>query len=161
MSLEELKDKLRKATKIAEEISSELEEEYRLQAFIKILDVLIAAMGIQTIQPTITLKTIKKKIALTEFVATLKLRTNPERMTALAYYLSIYEGRTEFSRKELLELWKEVAWKMPGNPDRDLKIAIRKGWLSKSNKPGKYYLTDKGRKYIESLIEEAGQEDLK
>ena len=153
MDLEHLKEKLKEFAKIAEEVAKVVDDVFKLQAFSESFKALIATLGVKEIEvPVKTVKSAEIKVSLSEFVAKLNLKSNAERMTALAYYLKQFEGIEEFSLKDLLELWVKVAWRRPGNPNRDLRVAVQKGWISEGKERGRYYITRLGMEHIEGLM---------
>jgi len=156
---EELLEKIKIALKQAEEIASLAEENYRVEAFAKTYEFLLSLLKPKSV-PAITEEVEKtvipdiplKELSLTEFVSKANPGSNAERIAVIAYYMRFKEGINEFTFEDVIEeRWKKAALKKPGNPWRDFRNAVRKGWISPAN--GAYYLTKSGIEFVKSLLE--------
>lgn len=154
---DELLEKIRVVLKQAEEIANFADEKYRVEAFVKTYEFLLGLLKLKCV-PTIAESAEKviipemplKELSLPEFVSKANPRSNPERMVVIAYYITFIEGKKEFTFEDVMERWKKAALKMPANPRRDFRVAIRRGWISHAN--GTYYLTKSGKEFVESLL---------
>ena len=163
----ELEEKLKALAKKAEEIANTVSNEYRVEAFARTYEFLLQLheeklakihKETEVIPETREIFGIKE-MSLPEFLGKINLKNNAERMTAIAYYMKIVEGLEDFALKDLLERWKKAALKMPGNPNRDFKNAIKKGYISPAGDK-KYYITRTGIEFMENKLKlvESGEE---
>ncbi|RLF02755.1 MAG: hypothetical protein DRK00_09620 [Thermoprotei archaeon] len=156
----ELEEKLKALAKKAEEIANTVSNEYRIEVFARTYGFLLRLHEDELAKIRREAEVISvareiseiKELSLPEFLGQIELKNNPERMTAIAYYMRIVEGLEEFTLKDLLERWREAALKMPGNPRRDLREAIRRGWISPTSDKKQYYITRTGIKFIENKL---------
>ncbi|MBI4032130.1 hypothetical protein HY374_00310 [Candidatus Berkelbacteria bacterium] len=65
-----------------------------------------------------------------EFLQLKRPQTNPERMLTLGRYLEYAEAQRPFSKAALRQMFEVARLPMPKNVDRDLAIAIQRGWLT-------------------------------
>lgn len=79
-----------------------------------------------------------------------RAKTNRDKIAALAFYLRS-DGRDFFAPKELPGLFVQAGEPRPKNLARDLKAALRAGWIARN--PGdsdQYYLTKRGEEAVTS-----------
>jgi len=157
---EETQEMLKKIARQVAEIANNVGEEYRKEAFAIILEFLLQLKKDELIQRAKTPLAIipasrgidLQRLTLVEFLKRVDVESNPERMVAIAYYMKYKENIEEFTLNDLLERWKIAGLKMPGNPRRDFKEAIKKAWISPTMEGKKYYITNDGITFIESRL---------
>lgn len=158
----ELIEKLKNLVKQAKEVADIVNNEYRVEAFARTYEFLLHIYEKELIRlievPAVTKPLVTKSMSLPEFLSRIKLKSNPQRITAIAYYIRFIENINEFTLEDLLNRWKAAALKMPGNPRRDLRIAIRRGWISPTENK-KYYITNKGIEFIDNQLKSTESEE--
>jgi hypothetical protein len=89
-------------------------------------------------------------LGLQELIEYSRAKRNPERITVIGCYLKRNKDQNEFNRKEVADGFKEMAEVTPKNLARDLKWAMKIGWVAKTEGVrGSYYVTNKGEKAVE------------
>jgi len=157
MNLDKYMNSIEKIVKNAEKVVQSIEDnELRKIAFQIILEKLITREleHITTEEKAEKKIPSKGKITLAEFLNKANPKTNPEKIVAIAYYMKIYEGISEFTQDDLAERFKRAALPLPGNMPRDIRIAIKKGFLERVREKGKYkyYITQSGIDFVEKLL---------
>jgi hypothetical protein len=94
--------------------------------------------------------------SLAGYLAAANARTGPEKITCIGAYLKKYEKVESFDRSALEERFPAAGESVPKNLPRDLKEAVRRGWIaSKVGEAGTYYVTGSGLKAISGHFEGA------
>ncbi|MEB3861120.1 MAG: hypothetical protein GSR84_02735 [Desulfurococcales archaeon] len=133
-NFEALKELLETLINISSEAVKNVPEEYRKDAFIETYKHLLSIY----VQPRVTPReapsseTIIDKLSLPEFINKLKRepKANKEWITVFAYYIKYYENNNFFDKKEIVEYFKQTGRKIPANISRDLKDAVRHGYIA-------------------------------
>ena len=153
---ENLLERIKTALKHAEEIANLAEERYRVEAFIKTYEFLLELLKMKYVsvveyaEETTVPEVLMEELSLPEFIARVNPKSNPERMVVIAYYMRYMEKIERFTLNDIMDRWVKVALKKPGDPNRDFKVTIRKGWISHAN--GDFRLTVTGKRFVESLL---------
>ena len=155
----EIKKGLSQIVKTAEEIVQVIDNaDLKKIAFNNVLQFLLDVFRSSTLVRPVheaTITKVRGALSLSEFINIINPKSHPERIVAIAYYMKKYEEIEEFDKKTLIEKFREAALPLPANIGRDIKVAIRKGWLSR-RRQGRtyvYYITIEGIKFIEGKIE--------
>jgi hypothetical protein len=91
----------------------------------------------------------ERRMSLREYLDDAQAVRNPDKITAIAEYLSA-EG-TEVTRDSVKSRFRAAGEAAPGNYPRDFAWAIKSGWIAEDpDRAGEYYVTQKGKKAIES-----------
>ncbi len=173
----EIVERLRKLASLAADIVDNLPAEYRKDAFVETYRYLLtlyggrsvhvasahAAGGVEASIPTVVpassqaagdIGADKEEISLAEFVnmLSIKPKTNAEWIIVFAYYMKRYEDKKMFSAKEVRDYFKAVGLKVPGNLPRDIKNAIRKGYIAWDKGSKSHYITRKGEELVRGML---------
>ncbi|MDD3748173.1 MAG: hypothetical protein PHY81_04400 [Candidatus Bipolaricaulis anaerobius] len=88
----------------------------------------------------------------------------PDKITAIGCYLKEHRGASNFTKDDLVKAFEEAAEPIPANPLRDLKWAVRIGWVAqKPGEKGVYYVTNDGeqavrQRFPRELLKKTGQQ---
>jgi hypothetical protein len=88
-------------------------------------------------------------LSLREFILKHEPKRSPDKIVAIGVYLSDHAHKDSFAREDLEEAFQAAGEAMPGNLFRDVKWAVRTGWIAP--KPGaknRYYVTNSGREAV-------------
>ena len=172
---EELIKKIKKLAELSIEIVSGLPENYRRDAFVEtyryLLSLSITPEPVNELVSSST-KEVKirgvgvstqrsgslERVSLREFINMLEPRpkTSVEWITAFAYYMKYYENKHTFSSKEIKEYFKAAGEPIPSNIPRDLKNALRRGYIALDRESKSYYITRLGEEFIRGKMSEEG-----
>lgn len=96
-----------------------------------------------------------KKLAPAEFLRKLPHKNQPDRATALAYYLEKFDGQPSFTTGELGTLGQTAKSPFGNISDVVAKLVSRGLMMSAGDREGQraYALTASGEEYVESLLE--------
>ncbi len=84
-------------------------------------------------------------VSIRDFMLDVLARRNPDKITAIGRYLKLYCGQDSFSEDDLVDMFSAAAEPFPKNLPRDLKWAIRAGWIAQQpGQGGRYYITNPG-----------------
>jgi len=90
-------------------------------------------------------------ISLREFLNEAQATNWPAKITAIGTYMHDNEDRPSFTRDEVRTRFRQAGEAQPGNFHRDFAVTIQNGWISEDPKnPGSHYVTNSGRKAVES-----------
>lgn len=100
-----------------------------------------------------------EEVSLSEFLATHNATKNPEKITAIAYYLRVYRKQPSFTKPDLPALFDDADEKVPTNLSRDLATTKAKGWITtKVGEPDSYRIAKDGLSAVDSnFAAEAGR----
>jgi len=88
-------------------------------------------------------------LSIREFLDTHNAKRNPDIITAVGVFLNIHENMQFFSREDVLNAFEAAAEPAPKNFSRDLKWAIKVGWVAeKRDTPDAYYVTSSGKNAV-------------
>jgi hypothetical protein len=88
-------------------------------------------------------------LSLREFILKHEPKRSPDKIAAIGVYLSDHSKKDSFGREDLEEAFQAAGEAMPGNLARDVKWAVRTGWIAP--KPGtknRFYVTNSGREAV-------------
>ena len=89
----------------------------------------------------------QKQVSLGEFVKEKAPATNSQRIAIFAYYREHYQGKTNFSRGDLLPYFATAKIGKPGNYGRDFSEAVKESWIHEEGSDS--YLTATGASAVE------------
>ena len=96
-------------------------------------------------------------LSIAEFVSEAKAGTAPEKIAAFASFMKQHEKKETFTKAELEQAFEAAADTIPGNLHRDVKAAVRLGWIAPtSGQKGSYYVTGTGTRLVGSKFEGGG-----
>lgn len=85
-------------------------------------------------------------LSIREFLDKHNAKRNPDIITAAGLYLSIYENMPYFTKEDILNAFELAAEPAPKNFPRDLRWAIKVGWIAeKRGDAGTYFVTSSGK----------------
>jgi hypothetical protein len=85
------------------------------------------------------------KRSLREFLEESRPRRNPDKITAIAQYLSVHEGTEVFTRDDIKGRFRTAGEAAPANFPRDFTWAVKNGWIAEDAKSsGSFYVTRTG-----------------
>jgi hypothetical protein len=88
-------------------------------------------------------------LSVREFLDEHNAKRNPDIITAAALFLSTYESKQYFTREDILIAIEAAAEPSPKNFSRDLKWAIKIGWVAeKRGTKDTYYVTSTGKSAV-------------
>ena len=89
-------------------------------------------------------------LSLREFMDTALPKRNPDKLTAIAVFLKRHRATPTFKPAALEKGFEDAAEPKPGNLPRDIKWAVKNGWIAPSSEtPGSYYVTSAGEQAVE------------
>ena len=89
-------------------------------------------------------------LSLREFMDSVLPKRNPDKLTAIAVFLKRHRAMPTFMRADLTKGFEDAAEPMPGNLGRDVKWAVKNGWIAPSSEEqGSYYVTSAGEQAVE------------
>lgn len=89
-------------------------------------------------------------LSVREFLNDRKLRSVPEKIAAIAYYLGAFKEQGTFKKEDIVAGFEEAREAMPANIWRDLAKTRKQGWIApKSGERDTYYLTGTGSDAVE------------
>ncbi len=75
----------------------------------------------------------------------------PDKIAAIGAFLRKHRGQQSFTRSDLEIMFEEAAEPIPRNMPRDIKWAVRVGWVAqKSGDKGVYYVTHPGMNAVQN-----------
>lgn len=80
-------------------------------------------------------------------------KTNPERIVALALYVTQDGAKGTFTLEDVKPLFRRARASVPGNISRDMDVAIRAGWVHESETSGEFYVTSKAENVLDTGFE--------
>ena len=95
------------------------------------------------------LETQSANLSLREFILTHEPKRSPDKIAVIGVYLKDHAHTESFGREDLEEAFQTAGEAVPGNLSRDVKWAVRTGWIAP--KPGtknRYYVTNSGREAV-------------
>jgi hypothetical protein len=117
---------LRAAVERARRLADGEPEPFRSLAFQTLLDYLIRNGGATQAEPPAHLR---PGLDLTEFLATLRAETHPDRVLAIAYYQEKYQGGPPVTARDLGDAYQRSRTKRPQNFPDVIASLVRKGLL--------------------------------
>jgi hypothetical protein len=94
---------------------------------------------------------LQSELSIREFLDEHNAKRNPDIITATALYLSVHEGKPYFTKEDILDAFEAAAEPAPKNFPRDLKWAIKIGWIAeKRGTTDTYYVTSSGKNAVNS-----------
>lgn len=90
-------------------------------------------------------------ISIREFLNVSRAQTNTQKIATFAVFLRDYMDYKTIPTEELKKQFENAAEQPPKNFSRDLKNALKYGWIAESTSgPGNYFITSTGEKAVES-----------
>ncbi len=84
-------------------------------------------------------------VSIREFLLGVSARRNPDKITAIGRYIKLYCGQDSFTEDDLIDMFSAAAEPFPKNLPRDIKWAVRAGWIAQHpGEGGRYYITNQG-----------------
>lgn len=91
------------------------------------------------------------RLSLREHMDEVGATRNPDKILAIAAYLTDTRGMSTFSTDDVKKEFKNAAEPVPANYARDWRWAVSNGWLAADHEEaGEFYVTDKGRDALEA-----------
>ncbi|MFN8398748.1 MAG: hypothetical protein U0X74_01940 [Anaerolineales bacterium] len=88
-------------------------------------------------------------LSIREFLDNHNAKRNPDIITAIGTYLNTHENMQFFVKEDILNAFESAAEPAPKNFSRDLKWAIKVGWVAeKRDTPDTYYVTSSGKNAV-------------
>jgi len=101
--------------------------------------------------PVPTVPPVSQRTSLSEFFRQVSPKRYPDKIVTIAYYLQAKLAQASFTTDEIKPQFKHVGEPAPANFSRDVRWAIKNGWLARdSEDPGRYYVTGAGIRAVES-----------
>jgi len=103
-------------------------------------------------------------VSVREYLNQHKPNRIPDKITTIGCYLKQHRGVSSFTKDDLVKAFEEAAEPIPKNLARDLKWAVRIGWIApKPGEKGVYYVSNKGeqavrQKFPEELLKKTSQQ---
>lgn len=98
----------------------------------------------------------KKKPAVREFLMTKKVKSEPQKVLALGYFLEHIEGMGSFNIKDIERAFRAAREKLPSNINDVVNKNIARGHLmeaqERKDSMKAWYLTSTGETYLESEL---------
>jgi hypothetical protein len=89
--------------------------------------------------------------SLATFVNSANAKSAPEKITAIGVFLHKHQNTNAFNRAALEQAFSEAAEAVPQNLPRDLKRAVKSGWIAgKPGERGVFYVTGSGKQAVSS-----------
>ncbi len=148
----------------SKEVEVEGSEQFVKEYAEKIESLLSALNGPKSLTPTISIDTGDNtssaksrptgipetlRVSVREFLDEHNAKRNPDIITAVALYMSIYDNKPYFTREDILNAFETAAEAVPKNFPRDLKWAIKIGWIAeKRGTKDTYYVTSSGKSAV-------------
>lgn len=76
---------------------------------------------------------VASKVPLPKFLESDEIKANPAIATAIVVWAADHEGKPSLTTREIERYWKDTRLKVPGNTSRDIGVAMKNGWLIKSD----------------------------
>lgn len=93
----------------------------------------------------------KIDLSIREFLDNNNVKRNPDKITAISYYMKNHEHKDFFKKEEILEMIETAAEKQFGNFARDFKWTLKTGWIApKKGETDIYYITNTGINAVKS-----------
>jgi hypothetical protein len=84
-----------------------------------------------------------------EFISESEAKRNPDKIVAIAVYLTDAQGLQTFTREEVRSMFQQAGEPLPGNFHRDFTWTVGNKWLGEQHgTPGAYYVTKTGRQAV-------------
>jgi hypothetical protein len=88
--------------------------------------------------------------SLREFIIEHDAQRVPDKITAIGQYINKYRNTKNFNRANLIKLFEEAGEPVPKNISRDIKWALKIGWISGcSDNKSNFWVTNSGIKAID------------
>lgn len=88
-------------------------------------------------------------LSIREFLDEHNAKRNPDIITAAGQYLGVHENMQYFTKEDILNAFESAAESAPKNFSRDLKWAIKIGWVAeKRGTNDTYYVTSSGKNAV-------------
>lgn len=92
---------------------------------------------------------INTQMTIGEFIDECDAKRNPEKITAIGYYLEVRLGQGSFTRDEVKSQFRPAGETLPGNYSRDFNDAIAQRWIAEDpDAKGRYYVSNTGKAAI-------------
>jgi hypothetical protein len=92
-----------------------------------------------------------RRTSLREFLDETQAKRNPDKITAIAEFLSEHDEVALFTKDDIKGRFRSAGEGAPRNFPRDFAWAVKNGWVAEDHKlPGSFYVTQKGRTAIEN-----------
>ncbi|GIW40767.1 MAG: hypothetical protein KatS3mg076_1344 [Candidatus Binatia bacterium] len=93
----------------------------------------------------------RTSVSVREYLDDCRARRNPDKIAAIGTFLREHRAQETFTRADLERLFQEAAERVPKNLARDLKWAVRVGWIApKPGERGAYFVTTRGSEVVHS-----------
>lgn len=91
-----------------------------------------------------------------EFLTDTGVKRNPDKIVALAVYMTDELGKDSFSRDDVRRMFQEAGEPIPGNFTRDFTWAVRNRWIGAViGSSNEYRVTNKGREAVQQKFSPA------
>lgn len=160
--LGEVVEAIKRLAQLAADVAESLPAEYRRDAFVETFRYLLSlGEGRPTaLSPVSSAGQAGEgpesigRISLAEFVnmLSIKPKSNAEWITVFAYYMKHYEGKERFSASEVRDYFRAIGLKIPGNLSRDIRSAVRKGYIASDAGSNYYYITRTGEEFVRGIL---------
>jgi len=151
MNKEEIKTKITEAI----EVTQDIEEPYKSIAFQVILKKLIEEVPSPTARRDLTEPVTAPRMQPSEFLASLKLKSQLDQFVAVAYYF-LRSGQESVTRAEIMDTLSKARLPRPKNPSDVIGKCIRRAHLIEAveQKDGQkaWQITPTGEKYVEEQL---------
>jgi hypothetical protein len=85
----------------------------------------------------------------TTYITSSNAKSGPEKITAIGSFLKKHQATATFDKPTLEQGFSDAAEAVPKNMSRDIKMAIKSGWIAvKPGSPGTYYVTGGGQQAV-------------
>lgn len=109
---------------------------------------LVVSGNLELLEPTEPDNT--SHLSIREYLNEKKPQTKPEKILVISKYLIEYAGYKVVSPEEIRIQFEKAYEPIPKNFSRDLRVALRSGWLTESSEePGKFFVTNLGNQRLE------------
>lgn len=98
---------------------------------------------------------IDTRMTVGEFIDDCGAKRNPEKITAIGYYLEVRLGQGSFTKEEVKSQFRPAGEPVPGNYSRDFSDAITQRWIAEdADTRGRFYVANTGKSAIASKFSE-------
>jgi len=101
--------------------------------------------GTRSAQPSQSRTQTGSLLSLREHMDEFEPKRNPDKILAIAAYLTDTREMETFTPDEVKREFKNASEPVPANYSRDWNWTVANGWIAKSDEPGEFYVTLKGR----------------
>jgi hypothetical protein len=85
------------------------------------------------------------RLSLREHMDKVEPKRNPDKILAIAAYLTDTRERDTFTPDDVKKEFKNASEPVPANYSRDWRWAVSNGWIAKADEAGEFYITVRGR----------------